>query len=151
MRLLVLGLSVWLLGCEPAPQSTPTTSRDLSWLDARSAQQALAAGEVSSEQLVQFYLQQIASHNQQGHQLYAITDLNPEALAQAKALDQERAAGKIRSPLHGLPAIVELTDIALHEAEVCPLRRCRQRADLVEVALVACREVVKADHALVEL
>lgn len=107
MRLWVLGLSVWLVGCEPAPPSTPTTSRDLSWLDARSAQQALAAGEVSSEQLVQFYLQQIATHNQQGHQLHAITDINPDALALAKALDQERVAGKIRSPLHGLPVVLK--------------------------------------------
>ncbi|KRS19996.1 amidase [Alishewanella sp. WH16-1] len=107
MRLWVLGLSLWLVGCEPAPPSTPTTSRDLSWLDARSAQQALAAGEVSSEQLVQFYLKQIATHNQQGHQLHAITDINPDALALAKALDQERAAGKIRSPLHGLPVVLK--------------------------------------------
>jgi amidase len=107
MRLWLLGLSLLLIGCEPAPQSAATSSRDLSWLDARSAQQALAAGEISSEQLVSFYLQQITTNNLHGYQLHAITDINPEALAQAKILDQERAAGKIRSPMHGLPVVLK--------------------------------------------
>lgn len=107
MRLLGLGLTLLLLGCRPAPLPDATPGRDLQWLDARSAQQALASNEISSEQLVQFYLTRIAKHNQQGYQLHAITDINPDALAQAQQLDKERAAGQIRSALHGLPVLLK--------------------------------------------
>ena len=34
-------------------------------------------------------------------------ELNPEALATAKALDAERKAGKVRGPLHGIPVLIK--------------------------------------------
>lgn len=37
----------------------------------------------------------------------AILQLNPDAVAIAKALDAERAHGKTRGPLHGIPFIVK--------------------------------------------
>ncbi|MCC5826168.1 amidase [Alkalimonas sp.] len=80
---------------------------DPAWLDAKSAQQALKDGSLSSEQLVQHYLNQIEQHNQQGHQLAAIIDINPDALAIARKRDQERSAGKALSPLHGLPVVLK--------------------------------------------
>src|SRR5262249_22548238 len=33
--------------------------------------------------------------------------VNPNALAMARALDQERAAGKLRGPLHGIPILLK--------------------------------------------
>lgn len=107
MRVVCLILGFLLLGCKPVAVPEPVVVRDTAWLDARGAQQALAAGELSSEQLVTYYLSQIEKHNTDGHQLYAITDINAEALAQARQLDQERAAGKIRSSLHGLPVVLK--------------------------------------------
>ncbi|MBU2112541.1 MAG: amidase [Gammaproteobacteria bacterium] len=77
------------------------------WLDAKTAIQAMQQGELSSEQLVRYYLARIAEHNQQGHQLSAIADINPQALAQAKLLDQQRANGTVLSPLHGLPVVLK--------------------------------------------
>jgi amidase len=37
----------------------------------------------------------------------SICDLNPHALAEAETLDRERAAGRVRSPLHGRPVLVK--------------------------------------------
>ncbi|KAF2136430.1 uncharacterized protein K452DRAFT_302761 [Aplosporella prunicola CBS 121167] len=37
----------------------------------------------------------------------AVMQLNPDALSIARALDQERAAGHVRGPLHGIPFLVK--------------------------------------------
>ncbi|MBV2128951.1 amidase [Arsukibacterium indicum] len=96
-----------------APQSAvtgPDTAQSTinpAWLSTAAAQQALADGKLSSEQLVSYYLQQIASNNNSGHQLAAISDINPDAMSQAQQLDAERRAGKVRSALHGLPVVLK--------------------------------------------
>lgn len=40
-------------------------------------------------------------------QLSAIIELNPQALEIARELDRERAAGKVRGPLHGIPVLLK--------------------------------------------
>ncbi len=110
--LVAVSLSVLLLSaCSKAPEPDDTVNQapavNPAWISAKAAQQALAEGELSSEQLVSYYLQQIAEHNHAGYQLAAITDINPEALAQARVLDEERKAGQLRSALHGLPVVLK--------------------------------------------
>ena len=61
---------------------------------------ALQSGRVTSRQLVQQYLARIGMYEDR---VNAIITVNPSALAEADALDRERAAGKIRGPLHGIP------------------------------------------------
>lgn len=92
---------VLLSACSEEPVEQPR------WLDARSALSELDQGELSSEMLVTYYLDNIARDNRQGHELAAIIDINADALAQARALDAERAAGNIRSALHGLPVVLK--------------------------------------------
>jgi amidase len=55
----------------------------------------------------------IAQHNTQGRKLRAIIAEAPETrvLEFAQKLDEERAAGKLRSPLHGTPIIVKVRNI----------------------------------------
>lgn len=79
----------------------------LSRLSLSQAQQLLQLGKLSSESLTGYYLAQIAVLDKQGPALHAITDLNPAALTQAKALDAERRTGKIRGPLHGIPVVLK--------------------------------------------
>jgi amidase len=63
-------------------------------------QAALKEGRVTSHELVQQSLARIATYEDK---LHAIITVNPKALAEADERDRERAAGKIRGPLHGIP------------------------------------------------
>ncbi len=70
-------------------------------------QEAMASGRTTAVELVEAYLARIAAYDQQGPRLNTIIRLNPEAPAEAEALDQERAAGTVRGPLHGIPIILK--------------------------------------------
>ncbi len=63
-------------------------------------QKAMSEGRVTSRQLVVEYLLRIALYEDQ---LKAIITVNPHVLQEAEALDRERAQGRIRGPLHGVP------------------------------------------------
>src|SRR5579872_601902 len=63
-------------------------------------QAALKSGRVTSVELVQQYLDRIATYEDK---LHAAITVNPKALAQAAELDRERKAGHVRGPLHGIP------------------------------------------------
>lgn len=70
------------------------------------AHQAFRAGTLTSEQLVNAYLERIRTYDQPT-KLNAIILINPDAIATARALDAEfRKTGKLR-PLHGIPVIVK--------------------------------------------
>lgn len=70
-------------------------------------QTALEKKQVTSRQLVEQYLARIDAYDQQGPHINAFITLNPAALTAADALDRERAAGKVRGPLHGIPVVVK--------------------------------------------
>jgi amidase len=63
-------------------------------------QKALAEKRVTSRELVLSYLARIATYEDK---LNAAITVNPHALAEADALDRERAQKKLRGPLHGIP------------------------------------------------
>ena len=67
-------------------------------------QAALTAGRVTSHELVLLYLARIATYNKT---LNAVMTVSPSALAEADALDRERAAGRVRGPLHGIPIAIK--------------------------------------------
>lgn len=67
----------------------------------------LREGRIRSEDLTQAYLDRIASVDRAGPRLQAVLALNPDALAQARALDEKRAAGETLGPLHGLPILLK--------------------------------------------
>lgn len=68
---------------------------------------AMQAGTLTSEALVQSYLSRIAALDRAGPKLNAIIALNPHALADARRLDAERKAGRVRGPLHGIPVLLK--------------------------------------------
>ncbi|MEX2285277.1 MAG: amidase family protein [Gemmatimonadota bacterium] len=63
-------------------------------------QAALASGRVTSRELVLSYLARIAMYDRA---LHAVMTVSPTALAEADVLDRERAQGRLRGPLHGIP------------------------------------------------
>src|SRR6516225_10999698 len=70
-------------------------------------QEAVAAGALSSEKLVELYLARIAVYDRAGPRLNSIMYINPNAKAEAVALDKERADKGSRSPLHGIPVLLK--------------------------------------------
>ncbi len=63
-------------------------------------QKAMSEGRVTSRELVTQYLTRIAIYN---GKLNAIMNVNPNALKEADERDRERAQGRVRGPLHGIP------------------------------------------------
>jgi amidase len=80
---------------------------DLQTVTAPQLQQALASGQITSRQLVERYLARIEAFDRQGPKLNGVREIHPQALAQADALDAERAAGTVRGPLHGIPVLLK--------------------------------------------
>ncbi|WP_082476731.1 amidase family protein [Pseudomonas sp. Leaf58] len=74
---------------------------------ARELQQRMANGEVTSVQLVERALARIRALDREGPNLHAVVEINPDALTIANTLDQERAVGRLRGPLHGLPILLK--------------------------------------------
>ena len=70
-------------------------------------QEAMADGRVTAVQLVDAYLARISAYDQGGPALNSMVYLNPNARAQAAALDRERALRGARGPLHGIPIILK--------------------------------------------
>src|SRR5690348_12167491 len=69
--------------------------------------EAVGAGALSSEKLVDLYLARIAAYDRAGPRLNSIITINPNAKAEAAALDKERADKGPRSPLHGIPVLLK--------------------------------------------
>lgn len=67
----------------------------------------MAAGKATSVDLVRAYLARIAAMDRKGPALHSVLALNPDALAQAKVLDAERKAGRVRGPMHGVPLLIK--------------------------------------------
>ena len=68
---------------------------------------SMASGERTARTVTQAYLARIAQIDRQGPILRSVIETNPDALAIADALDRERAEGRVRSPLHGVPILVK--------------------------------------------
>jgi len=67
-------------------------------------QRAMAAGRTTSRELVQQSLTRIALYEDQ---LNAVISVNRRALDEAAERDRERAAGRVRGPLHGIPVALK--------------------------------------------
>jgi amidase len=68
---------------------------------------AFKAGTLTSEKLVTLYLKRIESYDEQGPSINTVILLNPKALQEAKALDNERKTKGPRSSLHGVPIVLK--------------------------------------------
>ena len=66
---------------------------------------AFDAGALTSEQLVNLYLNRIDTYDDAGPAINSVITTNPDALNIAKALDLERQTSGPRSLLHGIPIL----------------------------------------------
>ncbi len=65
---------------------------------------AMDERRATSRELVQQCLIRIATYEER---LNAVISVNPKALEEADALDRERAQGRVRGPLHGIPVALK--------------------------------------------
>lgn len=72
-----------------------------------SLQEKLTSGKYTSQQLVELYLKRIDTIDKKGFNLNSIIEINPDAVAIAKEMDNERLLGKSRGRLHGIPVLIK--------------------------------------------
>ncbi|MFI5137423.1 MAG: amidase [Sphingobacteriales bacterium] len=70
-------------------------------------QQKMQNKTYTSRAITELYLKRIDEIDKSGPKLNSVIELNPDALAIADAMDKERAAGKVRGPLHGIPVLIK--------------------------------------------
>lgn len=112
MRFNALLLAVCCVAVWPGTATQRSSPRELASFDVTEKsiddlQKALRDRQITSRQLVELYLARIDAYDQRGPALNAIIALNPQATDQAVTLDAERAAGRVRGPLHGIPVLVK--------------------------------------------
>src|SRR5712664_1898685 len=70
-------------------------------------QAAMASKQLSSLDLVNYYLTRINTLDKAGPTVNSVIEVNPDAKAIAQGLDAERKAGHVRGPLHGIPVLLK--------------------------------------------
>ena len=93
-----------MAACQP---DEPATPRDIGEADIVTLQARMEAGDLSAQDLTQYYLQRIDALDRNGPRLNSIIEINPDALAIAAALDAERETSGARGPLHGIPVVLK--------------------------------------------
>jgi amidase len=77
-------------------------------------QNLMTSGHATAVSLVKKYLARIEEIDRRGPTLKAVIQLNPDALAIAAALDQERKTKGPRGPMHGIPVLIK-DNIGTHD------------------------------------
>ena len=112
-RLTIAGCVMGLLaaGCNRSPAieapAIAAPAVDVVELSATTARDRMASGQLTSEALTRAYLDRIAKIDDAGPTLNAVIEINPQAAADAAALDAERKSGKVRGPMHGIPVLIK--------------------------------------------
>ena len=93
-----------LSSCSAPPPAAPPRPFDVVEASIPEMQAAMRDGRTTSRQIVAQYLTRIGLYEDT---LNVAVAINPNALAHADALDRERAGGRVRGPLHGIPVAVK--------------------------------------------
>ena len=107
MHLRITAGVILILSCCLSCGRTVDDTAYLEEITIRQLQDLYVRGERTAEQVTADYLLRIAQLDKSGPTLNAIIYINPNALAEARAMDAERKAGHIRGPLHGIPVVVK--------------------------------------------
>lgn len=89
--------------------AAPAGAQDFQVVEATIAEvhTAMRSGELTCRQLVQAYLDRVAAYDQEGPTLNAVQTLNPNALAEADALDAAMQDSGMVGPMHCVPVLLK--------------------------------------------
>jgi len=87
-----------------APASKPDELEETTIAD---LQEGMRGGKWSAREIAEKYIERIERFDRKGPALNSVIELNPDAPSIAAALDRERKAGRVRSPLHGVPVLIK--------------------------------------------
>ena len=104
LHLVLAGVSTLTAGIAASAQEKVFKLEEATIADIR---EAMAAGALSSEKLVDLYIARISAYDRAGPRLNSVIAVNPNAKADAAALDKERAEKGPRGPLHGIPVLLK--------------------------------------------
>jgi amidase len=100
----LLGILAYLLFACPANGQIKRQPFNVVEATIPDIQAALQSKRTTSREVVTQYLTRIATYDRVLHSLVTV---NPKALEEADERDRERAAGKVRGPLHGIPVALK--------------------------------------------
>ncbi|NOR88207.1 MAG: amidase [Bacteroidales bacterium] len=98
------------ISCQQAKQEVSNTkSAEFTLLeyDISQIQEGYKTGAFNIQEVVHLYLNRIEELDKNGPEVNAIIQINPDAIAIAKELDDEMKNGNIRGPLHGIPILLK--------------------------------------------
>ena len=94
-------------GSDPIPRPAEIKGFELDEITISQLQEGMKSGKFTARSLVEKYASRIDEIDKHGPAVNSILELNPDALAIADALDQERKAKGARGPLHGVPVLIK--------------------------------------------
>ena len=92
----------------PAPASAaPQAAFELEEATIAALQEGMRSGKYTARSLAELYLTRADAVDRGGPAINSIIERNPDAIRIAEELDQERKAGRVRGPLHGIPVLIK--------------------------------------------
>jgi amidase len=111
LRISALTGAAAITGCNRAlPSGNDDPSRTPFELEEKTIaelQDMMKSGQLTARSITEKYLARIDSVDRKGPHLNSILETNPDALAIATALDEERKSKGPRGPLHGIPVLIK--------------------------------------------
>ena len=98
---------VWLSCTLVAIAACSSGQKDFTEASIADLHDQMQRGEITSEELVDWYIERIAAVDQAGPTLNAIIEVNPDARSIAHSLDREWQTSGPRGPLHGVPVVLK--------------------------------------------
>ncbi|HZS06251.1 MAG TPA: amidase [Blastocatellia bacterium] len=104
---IVLSRALAATGTKAAISQSAIKPFELEEVTIAELQEGMKSGKYTARSIAEMYLARIDEVDKNGPKLNSVIELNPDALAIAESLDQERKAGKTRGPLHGIPILIK--------------------------------------------
>src|SRR5829696_3599846 len=96
-------------GAAALEKTAATHSADFELDEARitDLQRDMVTGKRTAQSITRDYLERIEEMDRRGPALRSVIEINPDAMAIARSLDDERKAGRTRGPMHGIPVLIK--------------------------------------------